>query len=122
MGILTSNTRIKAAASAAVGGDLKQKLKTDKKFNSLRTYSWMLEIVTYDGSIKAAEKATLDKFREMNDISQEEHEHIIHRIGWTMEEYDRGLRHTESYMEMMRNWYLLNLTTRYTTDALGEAG
>merc|ERR1712130_865077 len=103
MGILTSNTRIKAAASAAVGGDLKQKLKTDKKFNSLRTYSWMLEIVTYDGSIKAAEKATLDKFREMNDISQEE--------------YERGLRHTESYMEMMRNWYLLNLTTRYTTDA-----
>merc|ERR1712130_558433 len=114
--ILTSNGRIKAAASGAVSGDLRNKLKMDKRFNSLRTYSWMLEIVTYDNSIAAAEKATLEKFREQNHISQAEHERIIERAGWTMEEYERGLRHSESTMEMIRNWYLLNFTTRYTTD------
>eukprot|EP01083_Nonionella_stella_P103401 295227_1 len=114
--LIRSNPRLNAAAVRAMSGDLKSKLKTDKKFNSIKTYRGMLEIVIYDKSINAEEKIRLDKFREEQHITQKEHEAVIISLGWTMEEYDRGLMHTESSVEKIRHWYLLNLTKKYKTD------
>ena len=114
--LLTSDARSKAAAEKAVGGDLRHKLKTDKKFNSIKTYRSLLEIVMYDGSIVNEEKQRLNQFRQDNHISIGEHEEVVQSLGWNMDEYDRGLKDVTSITSKLRNWYLLNMTTRYTTD------
>ena len=54
-------------------------------------YKLMMQAVLADGLIHPLEKAMLSDFAEKYNISQEHHAAVLHELGWTEEEYKKGL-------------------------------
>lgn len=69
-------------------------LERDKVLSSLMSnYDGMLHGIVADGIVNAIERKTLEMHRADHKISDRHHAQALARLGWTLEDFERGFKH-----------------------------
>lgn len=74
-------------------GAKSEQLHTDKVVSSLiSNYDGLLHGIVADGIVNAIERKALDMHRSDHNINDKYHEQALARLGWTLEDFERGFK------------------------------
>ena len=74
-------------------GAKKEKLHEDKVISSLiSNYDGLLHGIVSDGVVNAIERKALEMHRSDNNINDKYHAKALARLGWTLEDFERGFK------------------------------
>lgn len=96
--VLSSNPRLKEAATAAAVGDVWGKY-IDTICDMRRiAYQSLIDVALADGVLHPTERDMLAQYKQRHKISDEDHLAILKKTGWTAEEFQAGRKKRSARM------------------------
>jgi hypothetical protein len=105
--ILTEKSETSGALRSVLTNSVMQKLIDVGSTSAVDKYTTLLYAFGVDGALNGLEKKVLQEYAKEHGIDKETHEKCLAKMGWTPEEYRRGVKGDETKIAV-RLWNKLS--------------
>jgi hypothetical protein len=92
LSVLAKNSETSNKLRAVLTSSVMQKLIDIGQMSTRAKYITLLSACAADGEVNSLEKHVLIEYAKSHDITPELHEECLNTIGWTVKEYERGVK------------------------------
>lgn len=89
---MSTKSETSSKLRAVLTGSVVQKLVNIGASSALEKYSTLMFAFSTDGVLNGLEKKLLEEYRDAHHITPQQHLQCLQRIGWSEDEYKRGLQ------------------------------